>query len=141
MTQYNYNPDLPDEDEWAHNSCHDCSARPGQMHILGCDVERCPDCGHQMISCGCDYERPEWRDDSNGPLSHGGKYPRIVWTGEWPGYAECQEWNWYAKRNPDGAGYIPCSQDDPGARLDLNRLYSDPKCRWNPEKGRYTLDG
>lgn len=32
--------------------CHDCNAGPGQIHHYGCDTERCPACGAQMISCG-----------------------------------------------------------------------------------------
>lgn len=33
--------------------CHDCNVAPGQFHHLGCDMERCPICGEQLISCGC----------------------------------------------------------------------------------------
>lgn len=31
--------------------CHDCSATKGQIHLLGCDVEQCPVCKEQLISC------------------------------------------------------------------------------------------
>jgi len=33
--------------------CHDCSVKYGQNHKPGCDMERCPRCGEQLISCGC----------------------------------------------------------------------------------------
>ena len=33
--------------------CHDCPALEGEYHEPGCDVERCPFCGDQLISCDC----------------------------------------------------------------------------------------
>ena len=33
--------------------CYDCCATHGQIHHYGCDVERCPACGLQLMSCGC----------------------------------------------------------------------------------------
>ena len=35
------------EDGMAHGDvrCHDCGARPGHYHHVGCDAERCPVCG------------------------------------------------------------------------------------------------
>ncbi len=34
-------------------TCHDCDAKPGEYHITGCDMEVCPKCKTQQISCGC----------------------------------------------------------------------------------------
>ena len=36
--------------------CHDCKVKPGQFHVPGCDVESCPACGGQAISCPCGDE-------------------------------------------------------------------------------------
>jgi hypothetical protein len=46
--------------------CHDCGVERGQLHHLGCDWEKCPRCGWQLITCGCwsdgddDDEEDEW---------------------------------------------------------------------------------
>lgn len=41
----------PVDDEMPH--CHDCNTPRGGWHHPGCDWERCPDCGGQLISCAC----------------------------------------------------------------------------------------
>ena len=33
--------------------CSDCGIKHGGIHHFGCDVERCPKCGYQLISCSC----------------------------------------------------------------------------------------
>jgi hypothetical protein len=52
-----------EEDDWGaeHGPCPDCAAAKGQFHVPSCDVEECPGCGHQWISCGCsdDVEEDE----------------------------------------------------------------------------------
>lgn len=36
--------------------CHDCNVAYGGYHHPGCDWERCPFCGGQLISCNCELE-------------------------------------------------------------------------------------
>ena len=33
--------------------CGDCNCKVGHYHHWGCDSEACPECGMQMLSCGC----------------------------------------------------------------------------------------
>lgn len=39
--------------------CHDCRIvnKKGNIHHYGCDIERCPRCSNQLISCYCKKER------------------------------------------------------------------------------------
>jgi hypothetical protein len=34
--------------------CHDCGVTVGGLHHMSCDMEMCPNCGGQFLSCGCD---------------------------------------------------------------------------------------
>lgn len=57
-----------DEDEdWGadRKPCHDCAVVKGQLHVVGCDAERCPTCGGQAIGCDCEYYGDE-KDDTEG---------------------------------------------------------------------------
>jgi len=49
------------EGSWDYSKgyCHDCNVTKGQYHLLGCDMEKCPNCKNQLITCGCNYEYGE----------------------------------------------------------------------------------
>jgi hypothetical protein len=38
------------------DTCGDCGRVCGQYHMVGCDIEVCPKCKGQKLSCGC-FER------------------------------------------------------------------------------------
>lgn len=54
--------------------CHDCGAKPGDVHSKNCDVERCSVCGCQRMCCDCEGHDPLF----------------ARWTGLWPGRAEAK---------------------------------------------------
>lgn len=89
-------------------------------------------CGHQRLCCDCGDEA--------------GLKPDI-WSGFWPGYAECVEYAIYCRwveptpgqpLNPGvTTGWVPCDISHPDSRPDLNRLPN--LCRWNPELRTWVL--
>ena len=40
-------------EKYATGHCHDCGCPNGGYHHPGCDEEKCPRCGGQLIGCGC----------------------------------------------------------------------------------------
>jgi hypothetical protein len=49
--------------------CGDCGVRPGGFHHLGCDVVECPSCGHQLLSCDCQFDEDGREDDDDEEVS------------------------------------------------------------------------
>lgn len=89
----------PESDVPVLTDCFDCGVTPGGAHEGGCDIARCHATGGQRLGC---------------PGSHDLDGVRIschpdVWSGLWPGEAECRE---YGLMMPPG---FP----------DLNRLMSE----------------
>ena len=51
-----YNSEPPRIRHVGTEDCDDCGCPPSGLHHPGCDVERCPICGGQVISCSCGRE-------------------------------------------------------------------------------------
>lgn len=96
------------------STCHDCDVREGEIHEYGCDMERCPFCGGQQISCDCMYNHLGLRNDHTvededrwlEKLEEKGRVPFIVYPnmcvrcGElWPKMFKTtdEEWNKYVE--------------------------------------------
>lgn len=48
-------------------NCHDCGVKEGEIHQEGCDMEYCPVCGGQLISCGCGRKKG-WKSYADLPF-------------------------------------------------------------------------
>ena len=105
--------------------CPSCHVGVGERHKPGCDVEPCPYCGGQLLSCQhCCFGTTE-----SPPMDD-----RKAWTSLWAGAKECREFGWYAKMVP-GKGWVPCAKEEPGAHEDLNRLHMEG--RWDRLEKRW----
>lgn len=64
--------------------CGDCGVEPGGFHHLGCDLQQCPRCQRQLLTCGCPFDElggagdgevesldDVGDDDGSEPVDHG----------------------------------------------------------------------
>jgi hypothetical protein len=133
-------------------TCPGCRVATGETHKPGCDVERCPFCGRQMLQDKCCYRHfgIEPRDmERTHPDMHQHGLPDdmaaiwedhlrphlLPWDGTWPGVKECRDYNIWSKWT--AKGWQDCSADDPDANEDLNLLAE--LSQWDPEQKRYVI--
>lgn len=129
--------------------CPDCGVPAGELHVTGCDMERCGWCGGQAIACECVFEvngveydedekaTPEmWEEFGKLLDTHGAIIP---WTGEDPHRADCRRlgfWYYNDYSKPQGPErMVRCGPEHPEAREDLNRLFESAV--WNRDLGRF----
>jgi hypothetical protein len=101
-------------DDVKRHQCGDCGVSEGELHELGCDMERCPFCGHQLISCDCccnllkvDHELTEEQEEQwKRLLIDKGRVRFVVYPNMcarcgvlWPEMFEVpdEEWNQYVE--------------------------------------------
>jgi hypothetical protein len=67
-----------DERDWpsARTVCGDCGVARGGWHHPGCDIQECPSCRRQLLSCDCRFDEhdddEDWEDDCDDEFEEDG---------------------------------------------------------------------
>jgi len=63
--------------------CPDCKTKIGEYHKIGCDIEICPKCKRQMLSCNCFVKVNQSAETIEYEVNHKElrQYQREKWTG------------------------------------------------------------
>ena len=89
-------------------NCGDCGAKPGQLHIPGCDMEECPICGKQIITCPhCEEVTPE---------------QSMPWEGERRLEQAARRYGWYCRWQSRSSRWETVTADAEDAMPDGNRV-------------------
>lgn len=120
--------------------CPDCGVAPNEAHTDHCDVARCLASGGQRLQCELGDETLELLFGA-APARTPHECGQDVWTGVWPGVAECIELGWYTYFRAPAPGeqygeWVRCAADDPRAGADLNRL-NGPETVWDAIAHRF----
>lgn len=121
--------------------CTDCAVEVSEQHDDGCDVARCLAYGTQRALCQPGARMVvrgyhPWGSPIVDWVSDGHDCGRDVWSGRWPGVAECEEFGWWAVFVPNGdPSWKPVPAGTPDAVPDLNRLVLE--ARWDASAGRW----
>lgn len=108
----------------ASKSCPACKSKPNGLHASGCDVEQCPECGWQLLTCWC-------------PRKHDAIPPenRMPWTGDWPNVAQCREYGLWCTRY----GLVQCDSTHLEAMPDITRLLNEGE--WDKSSRKWIIKG
>lgn len=92
--------------------CHDCGARPGELHKENCDSPHCTICGTQLLQCGHEKGNSVHTGIESQDLKilceSMSLFCKWVVDGEWKPGLPRGHWQ-------------ECGRDDPDASYDLNR--------------------
>lgn len=118
--------------------CADCGCAVGTEHELGCDIERCPECGGQLVSCGhfriTDEDGDTYYNHIQLHTRGREKWSGIMYEAERL-QCEAQGWYCYWLPNPNGpelwhgGQWVPCDATHPNAMHDINRACLERK-KW-----------